>query len=94
MPFLTKCGQILDIITGGFTLPTEDEIKLQGISTILSGSNVTDKRTLNCILKDAQNVQQAFNAIPEGRTVEIDSYGHGMLTLEKKGGIVQIKEMN
>lgn len=94
MSFLTKCGQVLDIVTGGFKLPTEDEIKLQGVSTILHGATLTDKQTLNSILKDAQKVQQVFDTIPEGRTVEIDSYGHGMLTLEKKGGIIQIKEMN
>lgn len=90
MAFLTKCSQIIDIIKGGFTLPTEEEIKLQHISSILRASESTDKRTLNHVLNLAQDVQQAFNTIPEGRSVEIESHGHGLLKLEKKNGKVQI----
>ena len=93
MSFFTKLGQILDIVTGGFTLPTEEQSRINDLSVILCNYNTLSKDELNGCLSMAADIHKAFACIPEGRTVEAETVQHGKLTLQKINGMMEIIEM-
>ncbi|MFA0078456.1 hypothetical protein AB4427_10005 [Vibrio artabrorum] len=90
MSFLTKLGQIWDILGGGFELPTEEQSRINDLSVILCNYNTLNKDELNGCLMMAADIHKAFACIPEGRTVEAETIQHGKLTLQKVDGIMRI----
>ncbi|MEZ8034678.1 hypothetical protein [Vibrio crassostreae] len=90
MSFLTKCGQIWDVLWGGFELPTEEQSRINDLSVILCNYNTLSKEELNGCLSMAADIHKAFSCIPEGRTVEAETIQHGRLTLQKINGAMKI----
>ncbi|MEZ9043334.1 hypothetical protein AB4251_14455 [Vibrio lentus] len=90
MSFLSKCGQIIDVILGEYKLPTEKQHTIDGLSTVLCNYNTLDKEALNGCFLIYQEIQDVFSYIPEGRTVEAKTISHGTLILRKENGLMRV----
>lgn len=93
MSFTSKLGQIMDIITGGFKLEYEDQRAVNDLTIILCNYNEMTLEELNGALFIFDNITRAFARIPEGRSVKARTLRHGILTLQKIEGVVQIVDI-
>ena len=94
MQFLNKLGQIINIVTGGFTLPTEEQHKLLSLKQVFNNCPQGDMKTYNAVLEIMQDVQKVFDSVPNGRSVDVELSDIGTVTLKKMNGVVKIEPLH
>jgi hypothetical protein len=90
MSFFTKCGEIIDVICGGFTLQTEEQQRLNSIDALLNECKYLSKKDLEAYLNLVKEITDLFYTLPEGRTITANTTFHGEIVLKKVNGRIEV----